>query len=149
MPRVKYVSQTRLPSLFEFRLPTPELRPPTSGARLVHGHVNQPKAEKRGWPSIPAPRAALIRAHTRGRGTGTSTRPACSWRAPPREAPRGHACADARPARTARRRTPWAPARPCTGCTRSTCRGSSAGSTPAAPSPAPAPPFHHHPVPFM
>jgi hypothetical protein len=110
-------------------------------ARQVHGHVNQPKAEKRGWPSIPAPRAALIRAHTRGRGTGTSTRPACSWRAPPRAAaPRGHACARAR---TARRRTPWAPARPCTGCTRSTCRGSSAGSTPAAPSPPPAPPFRH------
>jgi hypothetical protein len=137
MPRVKYVSQTRLPSLFEFRLPTPELRPPTSGARLVHGHVNQPKAEKRGWPSSPATRAALIRARTRGRGTGTSTRPACSWRAPPRAAPRGHA------RERARRRTPWAPARPCTGCTRSTCRGSSAGSTPAAPSPPAAPPFRH------
>jgi hypothetical protein len=87
-----------------------------------------------------------IRARRGGRGTGTSTRRACSWRAwwPPRpRPPAGSATAPRR--RTARTapRTSWAPALPCTGCTRSTCPGSSAGSTPAAPSPLPTPPSHH------
>lgn len=98
--------------------------------------------------SYGCPRGSWIRARRGGRGTGTSTRRACSWRAsPPRQRAAEPGLATAR--RTARtaRRTSWAPARPCTGCTRSTCRGSSAGSTPAAPSPpgpAPRRPAHRH-----
>jgi hypothetical protein len=96
--------------------------------------------------------SSSVRARTGGRGTGTSTRRACSWRAwrprRPRRAPGGSAAARRR--RTTARTAPstaWAPARPCTGCTRSTCRGSSAGSTPAAPSPPPQPPPRRRPAP--
>lgn len=105
--------------------------PPGRGPGSRERATTRRRIASYGWP-----RGSWIRARRGGRGTGTSTRRACSWRAsPPRQRAAEPGLATAR--RTARtaRRTSWAPARPCTGCTRSTCRGSSAGSTPAAPSP--------------
>lgn len=113
---------------------------------LLHGSYHPPKEKKpsslpspagdlcAGWPGSEARSMARVRGRRVGRGTGTSTRAACScWRAARPGAPPGPSSLG-RPARRAR-----APAPRRTGCTGSTCCGSSAGSTPAAPS-APDPP---------